>query len=56
MNNNISINKLVKPLVERLLDSAEELNLGVDISDGGTKIVYALINHSGCLESGRIIT
>jgi|TARA_B100001996_G_scaffold39582_1_gene28939 methenyltetrahydromethanopterin cyclohydrolase len=56
MNNNISINKLVKPLVERLLDSAEELNLGVDVTDGGAKIVDAGINRSGCLESGRIIT
>ncbi len=56
MNNNISINKLVKPLVERLLDSAEQLNLGVDVTDGGAKIVDAGINYNGCLESGRIIT
>ena len=56
MNNNISINKLVKPLVERLLDLAEQLNLGVDTTNGGAKIVDAGINHNGCLESGRIIT
>ena len=56
MNNNISINKLVKPLVEKLLDLAEQLNLGVDTTNGGAKIVDAGINHNGCLESGRIIT
>jgi len=56
MNNNISINKLVKPLVEKLLDLAEQLNLGVDTTNGGAKIVDAGIKHNGCLESGRIIT
>tara|TARA_B100000959_G_scaffold72342_1_gene76742 strand:- start:20 stop:988 length:969 start_codon:yes stop_codon:yes gene_type:complete len=56
MNNNISINKLVKPLVEELLDLAEQLNLGVDTTNGGAKIVDAGIKHNGCLESGRIIT
>jgi len=56
MKNNISINKLVKPLVEKLLDLAEQLNLGVDTTNGGAKIVDAGIKHNGCLESGRIIT
>lgn len=56
MNNNVSINKLVKPLVEKLLDLAEQLNLGVETTSGGAKIVDAGINHNGCLESGRIIT
>ncbi len=56
MNDKISINKTVKPLVERLLDKADELNIGIHITDGGTKIIDAGINHDGCLESGRLIT
>ena len=56
MNDKISINKTVKPLVESLLDKADQLNIGIHITDGGTKIIDAGINHDGCLESGRLIT
>lgn len=56
MNDKISINKTVKPLVEKLLDKADQLNIGIHTTDGGAKIIDAGINHDGCLESGRLIT
>jgi methenyltetrahydromethanopterin cyclohydrolase len=56
MNNKISINKTVKPLVEKLLEKADQLNIGAHTSEGGAKIVDAGINYNGCLESGRLIT
>ena len=56
MNDKISINKTVKPLVEKLLEKADQLNIGVHTSEGGAKIVDAGINYNGCLESGRLIT
>ena len=54
--NNISVNKLVKPLVEKLIESHEKLNLGISESDGGAKIIDAGIKSKGCLEAGRLIT
>ena len=56
MNSSVSINKLVKPLVEKLLEDATYLNLGIDSTEGGGKIIDAGINYDGCLESGRLIT
>ena len=56
MNDKISINKTVKPLVEKLLDNADQLNIGMHTTDGGAKIIDAGINYHGCLESGRLIT
>ena len=56
MSEKISINKTVKPLVENLLDKADQLNIGIHTTDGGAKIIDAGINHDGCLESGRLIT
>ena len=56
MNKNISINKQVKPLVERLIESREKLNLIITESEGGAKIIDAGIKTKGCLEAGRIIT
>ena len=56
MNDKISINKTVKPLVEKLLEKADQINIGVHTSEGGAKIVDAGINYNGCLESGRLIT
>jgi len=56
MNDKISINKTVKPLVEKLLDTADQLNVGVYTTDGGAKIIDSGINYNGCLESGRLIT
>ena len=45
--NNISVNKQVKPLVERLVENHEKLNLVISESDGGAKIIDAGINASG---------
>ena len=56
MSDKISINKTVRPLVESLLDRADQLNIGIHITDGGAKIIDAGINYDGCLESGRLIT
>tara|TARA_Y100000389_G_scaffold105276_1_gene102172 strand:+ start:6182 stop:7150 length:969 start_codon:yes stop_codon:yes gene_type:complete len=56
MNNNISINKQVKPLVEKLIECHEMLNLSISESEGGAKIIDAGIKSRGCLEAGRIIT
>ena len=56
MTNQISINKIVKPLVEKLVENTDQLNLGILTTAGGGKIIDAGINHHGCLESGRIIT
>ena len=56
MNDKISLNKTVKPLVEKLLDTAGQLNVGIHTTDGGAKIIDAGINYNGCLESGRLIT
>ena len=39
--NNISVNKQVKPLVEKLVESHEKLNLEISESDGGAKIIDA---------------
>ena len=54
--NNISVNKQVKPLVEKLVESHEKLNLEISESDGGAKIIDAGIKARGCLEAGRLIT
>ena len=46
MNSSVSINKLVKPLVEKLLEDATYLNLGIDSTEGGGKIIDADIEIS----------
>ena len=55
MNSSVSIINLLKPLVENCED-ATYLNLGIDSTEGGGKIIDAGINYDGCLESGRLIT
>ena len=45
--NNISVNKQVKPLVERLVENHEKLNLVISESDGGAKIIDAGIKAKG---------
>ncbi|MEC9205674.1 MAG: methenyltetrahydromethanopterin cyclohydrolase [Pseudomonadota bacterium] len=56
MTDQISINKITKPLVEELIENVDQLNLGISSSPGGAKLIDAGINHKGCLESGRLIT
>ena len=50
--NNISVNKQVKPLVEKLIEYHEKLNLEISESDGGARIIDAGIKARGCLEAG----
>lgn len=51
-----SINKLSQPLVQTLLNNADQLRLGVETLDNGCTIIDAGINVPGGLEAGRIIT
>ncbi len=55
MNNRPSINTLTAPLVERLVEQAGELRLGVSRQDNGTRIVDAGIHCAGGIEAGRRI-
>ena len=41
MSNNISINKTTKPLVEKLIEKVSELNLSIETTEGGAKIIDA---------------
>ena len=50
-----SINTLAAPLVERLVEQAAELRLGVSRQDNGTRIVDAGIEAAGGIEAGRRI-
>ena len=56
MTDQVSINKITKPLVEELIENTDQLNLGMTTSSGGAKLIDAGISHKGCLESGRLIT
>ncbi len=51
-----SVNKLTQPLVQYLLDNADQLRLGVETLDNGCTIIDAGIKVLGGLEAGRIIT
>ena len=51
----ISINHLVRPLVERLCSKADELSVSVSFSKEGVRIVDAGIDVPGSLEAGRLI-
>ncbi len=56
MTNQVSINKITKPLVEKLIENVDKLSLGLSMTSGGAKIIDAGINFKGCLEAGRLIT
>lgn len=55
MNAMPSINTLTAPLVERLVEQADQLRLGVSRLDSGTRIIDAGIQCAGGLEAGRRI-
>mgnify|MGYP001225169431 CR=1 FL=1 len=55
MNTRPSINTLTAPLVERLVEQADELRLAVSRQDNGTRIVDAGIQVPGGIEAGRRI-
>jgi methenyltetrahydromethanopterin cyclohydrolase len=50
-----SINKLVAPLVQSLIDRAPSLRIGVERMDNGCTIIDAGIHYPGGLEAGRLI-
>ena len=50
-----SVNQLASPLVEYLVDHAEELRLAVSRQDNGVRIVDAGIQATGGIEAGRRI-
>ena len=56
MNNRLSINTLVKPLVENLINRAHALRVGVSQDSSGVTIVDAGVQHLGGLEAGRLIS
>jgi methenyltetrahydromethanopterin cyclohydrolase len=51
----LSINALVAPLVQSLVDDAAQLRLEVTRLENGCQVVDAGINAMGCLEAGRRI-
>ena len=51
----LSVNQLSAPLVHKLLQQAEVLQLGVSKHESGCTIIDAGILHSGSVEAGRLI-
>ena len=51
----LSVNQLSEPLVQKLLQQADALQLGVSKHEAGCTIVDAGIQHAGSAEAGRII-
>ena len=56
MNKLPSINNLIQPLFERLVDNAQALRIGVAKDNCGSTIIDAGIHHYGGLEAGRLIS
>ena len=56
MNKQLSINTLTKPLVDRLIERAIPLRLGIHRDPSGVRIIDAGIEHAGGLEAGRLIS
>lgn len=56
MNKLPSINNLTQPLLERLVDNAQALRIGVAKDNCGSTIIDAGIHHYGGLEAGRLIS
>lgn len=50
-----SVNRLTNPLVQHLLENADNLRLGVEKLANGCTIIDAGIKHAGGLEAGRLI-
>lgn len=56
MNKQPSINNLSQPIVQKLVDCAVALRVGVEKDSSGATIIDAGINHRGGLEAGRLIS
>lgn len=52
---NVSVNQMVKPLVQELVDKSDALRVGVGEFDNGARYIDAGIDSIGGLEAGRII-
>ena len=52
---NLSVNQLSEPLLKKLLQQADVLQLGVSTHETGCTIVDAGIQHAGSAEAGRLI-
>lgn len=52
----LSVNQLSAPLLEKLLQQAETLQLGLSQHESGCTIIDAGIQHAGSAEAGRLIT
>ena len=52
---NVSVNQMVKPLVQELVDKSDALRVGVGKFDNGARYIDAGIDSIGGLEAGRII-
>lgn len=55
MNKQLSVNQLAQPLLQKLLQQADLLQLGVSRHEAGCTIVDAGIQHAGSAEAGRLI-
>lgn len=51
----LSVNQLSEPLVQKLLQQADALQLGISQHEAGCTVVDAGIQHAGSAEAGRII-
>ena len=54
-NAHSSVNQLSEPLLKKLLQQADVLQLGVSVHETGCTIVDAGIQHAGSVEAGRLI-
>lgn len=55
MNKQLSVNQLAQPLLQKLLQQADVLQLGVSRHETGFTIIDAGIQHAGSTEAGRLI-
>jgi len=55
LNKQLSVNQLAQPLLQKLLQQADVLQLGVFMHETGCTIVDAGIQHAGSAEAGRLI-
>ena len=56
MNTQPSINSLAQPIVQKLVDCANALRVGLKQDSSGVTIIDAGIHHHGGLEAGRLIS
>jgi len=50
-----SVNQLSEPVLKKLLQQADALQIGVSTHETGCTIIDAGIKHAGCAEAGRLI-